>query len=92
MFDVHFDEVEAAEEFLADVRERGIRAELSVDVFAGEDDLEDAARIVHVAGELTSLVPLIEAHGGWPVQTPAMRDTYTRHGKNLPDGPKRYKG
>lgn len=93
MFDVHFDEPDAAEAFLAVLAERGIAAELSVDVFAGEDDLDDAARIVHVAGvdDVDFLAELATGHAGWVVSAQPQNLGNAAYLAELPEGPKRFK-
>lgn len=91
MFDVHFDEPEAAEAFLAALAERGISAELSIDVFAGEDDLEDVARIVHVVADGDFLMEIASAHAGWIVAQEPHGLGNAAYLAELPEGPKRFK-
>ncbi|TXJ06287.1 MAG: hypothetical protein E6Q27_04015 [Aeromicrobium sp.] len=97
MFDVHFDDPEPADAFLAAVTERGIAAHLSVDVFAGEDDLDDAARIVRLdmhtdAALADEVMALVEAHGGWAVESDSSHSMPPSIEIELPGEPKRIKG
>lgn len=90
MFDVHFDEPEAAEAFLAAVRARGMVGEIIFDLFAGDDDLEDAARIVQMEGEPDSVWDLIDRHGGWGVQAERSEDVHIASVTRLPTAPRRF--
>lgn len=89
--DVHFDEPEVAEEFLAALAQRRISAEVSVDLFAGEDDYEDAARIVHVFAERDQVQDLIDEHGGWTVGLESRDSSVLEGPAELPGEPKRFK-
>lgn len=91
MLDVHFDEPAVAKAFLAELRARQFNAEMSVDVFAGEDDLDDAARIVHVAAEPGDIAELIETYDGWVVASRNNIRDRIGDAPELPRGPRRFK-
>lgn len=91
MFDVHFDEPEAAEAFLAAVRMRGMVGEIIFDLFAGDDDLEDAARIVQMEGDPDGVWDLIDEHGGWGVQADESGEEKLATVTWLPSAPRRFK-
>lgn len=67
MADVHFDERDDAEAFVAVLEAEGIACRLHRDEFAGEDDFEDAAWLVEVADSLPALTERAERAGGWVV-------------------------
>lgn len=83
---VHFDERADADEFMAAAADRGLVPRLHRDMFAGEDDLDDAAWVVEVDGEVADLA---EHAGGWLSAGPAGSSPTTL--PDLPAAPKRIK-
>jgi hypothetical protein len=67
MPEVHFDEREDADAFVAELTSRGLAHRLHRDEFAGEDDFEDAAWLVEVDA-LPDLRAWVERAGGWLVE------------------------
>ncbi|KHL10810.1 UNVERIFIED_CONTAM: hypothetical protein LK11_45670 [Mumia flava] len=88
----HFDEGEDAEQVAGTLREEGHTVRLARESFAGEDDSEDRAWLVHVedpvaARRLSELVGAIEL--AWMVDDEPQPGG--RAPAPLPDGPKRIK-
>lgn len=69
MAEVHFDERDDAEEFIAELTARGVGHRLHRDEFAGEDDFEDAAWLVEVHDGFPELGEWAESAGGWVVES-----------------------
>ena len=88
MRDVHFDERDQAEAFVAELDARGLAHRIHRDEFAGEDDFEDAAWLVEVDDGVPQLQEWAEAAGGWVVErTEASRPVPPP----LPQAPRRLK-
>lgn len=85
---IHFDERDDADAFVEMLAERRLTAHLHREEFAGEDDAEDAAWIVEVAGEVGDLAALAEKAGGWLIDA---GPTAIRPAPPLPQAPKRLK-
>lgn len=88
MRDVHFDERDQAEAFLAALEARGFAHRLHRDEFAGEDDSEDAAWLVQVDDLVPGLAEWAESAGGCVVEANAAPRPVP---PPLPQGPRRIK-
>ncbi|GAA3532620.1 hypothetical protein AFL01nite_19420 [Aeromicrobium flavum] len=87
MPEVHFDERDDAESFVAELASRGLAHRLHRDEFAGEDDFEDAAWLVEV-DPAEDLGEWAERHGGWLVEAP---EESAPAPAPLPEAPRRLK-
>ncbi|MBC9225834.1 hypothetical protein GL325_05830 [Aeromicrobium sp. 636] len=88
MPEVHFDEREDAEAFVAELESQGLAHRLHRDEFAGEDDFEDAAWLVEVEATVPDLHARVERAGGWLVEAP---DPSRSVPPPLPEAPRRIK-
>ncbi|MCD9153652.1 hypothetical protein [Aeromicrobium duanguangcaii] len=89
MPEVHFDDREDAEAFVADLESHGLAHRLHRDEFAGEDDFEDAAWLVEVDAAVPDLRERAERAGGWLVEAPGASRSAP---PPLPEAPRRIKG
>lgn len=89
MAEVHFDERDDAEEFIAELAVRGVGHRLHRDEFAGEDDFEDAVWLVEVDDGVPELGEWAESAGGWVVEAGEGPSTTP---PPLPGQPRRIKG
>lgn len=88
MPDVHFDDREDAEAFVAELESHGLAHRLHRDEFAGEDDFEDAAWLVEVDTTVPDLRVWAERAGGWLVEA---ADASGPVPPPLPEAPRRIK-
>lgn len=87
MSDVYFDSEEDAAELISALEAEGYTASLRREGFAGEDDSEDRAWLLHVDPFDDRVTEMVDVYGGWlPADTrlPAAPP-------DLPTGPKRLK-
>ncbi len=90
MSDVYFDSEEDAAELIAALEAEGYTTALRREGFAGEDDSEDRAWLLHVDPFDDCVTEMVDVYGGWlpadprlPVEPPSPPD--------LPTGPRRLK-
>lgn len=88
MSDVYFDTDEDAVELIAALDAEGYQTSLERESFAGEDDSEDRAWVLHVEPFDDRVIAMVDVYGGWLVgderAAPMTLD--------LPSEPKRLKG
>ncbi len=84
---IYFDSEEDAAELIAALESEGFSTSLEREGFAGEDDSEDRAWVLHVTPFDDRVIAMVDVYGGWlpgdERSTPAPLD--------LPAGPKRLK-
>lgn len=87
MSDVYFDTDEDAAELIAALEAEGYTTSLRRESFAGEDDSEDRAWLLHVEPFDDRVIEMVDVYGGWmptDVRLPVVPP-------ELPTGPKRLK-
>ena len=84
---VYFDSEEDAAELIAALQSEGFSTSWAREGFAGEDDSEDRAWVLHIAPFDNRVIAMVDVYGGWlpgdERLTPAPAD--------LPAAPKRLK-
>jgi hypothetical protein len=62
---IYFDEADDADELIAALSAEGYATTLTREAFAGEDDLEDQAWVLHVTPFDDRVVDMVDVYGGW---------------------------
>ena len=88
MTGVHFDDADDGAQLVAALTEQGYATSWSRDGFAGEDDSDDRAWLLHVEPFDAGVVALVDVHGGW---LPGAPHDAAPSPVALPTGPKRLK-
>ncbi|MFI5427555.1 hypothetical protein [Aeromicrobium sp. UC242_57] len=84
---IFFDSAEDADELVAALRSEGFTTSLEREGFAGEDDSEDRAWVLHVEPFDDRVVAMVDVYGGWLPGDERLAPTPL----DLPAAPKRIK-
>lgn len=89
---IYFDEPEDSVELVKALAEEGFAVETVREAFAGEDDADDHAWVLVVAGDDERIIEMVDVYGGWLVGDERLPDEPLPHSPSvLPDQPKRLK-
>lgn len=90
MSDVYFDSEEDAAELIAALEAEGYATSLRRESFAGEDDSEDRAWLLHVDPFDDRVTEMVDVYGGWLPTDPRL-PAGPPNPPDLPTGPRRLK-